>query len=94
MHMGYGFYWHPGQKPFLATPGGDAISFLVNKDIPYLAVGTPHSVVHKAQTVIRATGPPAVERPAVSPADIIEQVDPLLLTEDQPGGSLGVEHAA
>jgi hypothetical protein len=39
MQMGYGFYWHPGQNPFLVTPDGSVIPLLVRKDIPYLAVG-------------------------------------------------------
>jgi hypothetical protein len=42
MHMGYGFFWHPGRNPLLVTPGGDAIPLLVNKDIP---VSTP-KVIH------------------------------------------------
>jgi hypothetical protein len=69
--MGYGFYWHPGQKPFLVTPDGDAIPLLVNKDIPYLAVGSHRPVVQKIRPPVSVIGVPAVEHLEVLPTTMM-----------------------
>ena len=52
MQMGYGFYWHPGQNPFLVTPDGNVIPLLVRKDIPYLAVGFSRSIPKRPKNFV------------------------------------------
>jgi hypothetical protein len=62
MQMGYGFYWHQGQNPFLVTPDGSVIPFLVGKDIPYLAVGSSRSIPKRPKQFVEIPVAPVVER--------------------------------
>jgi hypothetical protein len=62
MQMGYGFYWHPGQNPFLVTPDGNVIPLLVRKDIPYLAVGSSRSIPKRPKNFVEIPVVPAVEQ--------------------------------
>ena len=33
MHMGYGFYWHPGRNPYLVTPEGNVVPLLLRHSV-------------------------------------------------------------
>ena len=77
MHMGYGFYWRPGQKPILVAPDGKVIPLLVNRDIPYLSVGTRQPGHRGVPLVLEATGVAAVEQLVVSSVDGAEQENPM-----------------
>jgi hypothetical protein len=62
MHMGYGFYWHPGQNLFLVTPDDKVIPLLVRKDIPYLVVGSSRSIPKNPKNFVEIPIVPAVEQ--------------------------------
>ena len=61
MRMGYGFHWHPGVNLVLVTPDGNVVSLSVERDIPYLVVGSENSMPRKPVSYREVPLAPAVE---------------------------------
>ena len=73
MHMGYGFYWHPGRNPYLVTPEGNVVPLLVRKDIPYMVVGSSRSLPKNPKAFIEVPVMPVVEQGTSAQMDAGEQ---------------------
>jgi hypothetical protein len=68
--MGYGFHWHPGVNPVLVTPKGNVMSLSVERDIPYLVVGSENSMPKKPVSYREVPLAPAVETTSCSNQDL------------------------
>jgi hypothetical protein len=61
MKMGYGIHWHPWTNRVLVTPEGNVVSLSVERDIPYLMVGSERSMPKKLVSYREVLVAPVIE---------------------------------